>query len=812
VIRVNNRPFSDIICPMSWTLFIAPDVCNDFTFGNDQATTHDNLAEMVNAVLDEMAKTDEEPEDLKIRYTLTTTAEALAFLAKHPRRRDEFFDRCRAGQITISPWLCNTLWGLMSPEMCARGMMAARRLELESGLEFRTGNHSEMPSLPWGVGTLYAACGIEWVVVPWLEYDSALREVTAPPVFNYVGPDGGSVKMVFDQFASSKENYNQGSHLARYPDNVPAWMQHYADIDYPSKNVLAAGAYHDLYRSTPTQIRPLFEKIKALTELYPDLKIVHASFDTFCAAMKGIELPNVSGSFGMTWEGWPQALAKLAIDARRLESNFLNAETLVALVGQSDPSAYDETEASRRCAETNLVMLGDHAWNGLGEENILENVVFRRHWLEEGTISANRTRRRALKNFFKETEERITIFNALGHVRTGLVYLAAAAVDDVFTETYGAIPGQMIQRNGKNTLAFIAPETPGLGVRQDRLVMPVTHVGTLSATTANLTSPHYTALFDPKKLGIQSLVDTKSGTELRLGEKAIGEVLDGVTEKIKWTSVETEVICVGPVLATIRQTAESSDTIVTVDFTVFQTLDQVDIRTQVIKKVARIPERIVQIFPMIREGSIPIIDTPGALTKWAFQPEGDLLPGTDFSRACVQNLVEVEGNGVGISIATPDAFLVRPDLESLTIQVLGNEINAKEVSRDQGGETEFEFRFSIRAHAHEEPIVKALQWAQGIARPLEVWAGAPAHDLPKIEIEPNRALVTSLKPAFHGDAVTLKLSELTGQADLVVTVKGAKKVELCDLVERVLHELPVENNQVTVPIRGWGFAAIRIMY
>ena len=69
-----------------WTFFVINDTCPDYTWGNDEASTRHNFAELVRAHLDLMNMTDgDEPPD-RDRFNMTTTHEGSASSWAEPSR------------------------------------------------------------------------------------------------------------------------------------------------------------------------------------------------------------------------------------------------------------------------------------------------------------------------------------------------------------------------------------------------------------------------------------------------------------------------------------------------------------------------------------------------------------------------------------------------------------------------------------------------------------------------------------------------------------------------------------------------------
>jgi hypothetical protein len=116
----------------------------------------------------------------------------------YPQRQGELLRRIREGRLCVSPFLCNSLWGFQSVEGALRTFYPARRMEREHGLPIAVAEHIELPSLPWGMASLMAGCGIRWTFVPFLDYDSTFKGLKNLPLFRLEGPDGREVRVLLD--------------------------------------------------------------------------------------------------------------------------------------------------------------------------------------------------------------------------------------------------------------------------------------------------------------------------------------------------------------------------------------------------------------------------------------------------------------------------------------------------------------------------------------------------------------------------------------------------------------------------------------
>ena len=171
-------------------ILVGNDTCPDVTWGFTETQVRQAFADLIAAHLDEMTRTDELPLEDRDHYNAAAFIEVEAFLEIYPRRQDELFRRIREGRLCVSPFLCNSLWGFQSVEGALRTFYPARRMEREHGMPIGVAEHIELPSLPWGMASLMAGCGIRWVSVPFLDYDSTFKGLKNPPLFRMEGPDG----------------------------------------------------------------------------------------------------------------------------------------------------------------------------------------------------------------------------------------------------------------------------------------------------------------------------------------------------------------------------------------------------------------------------------------------------------------------------------------------------------------------------------------------------------------------------------------------------------------------------------------------
>ena len=815
-----------------WTIYVTNDNCPDYTWGLTEEQTRQAFADIVRGHLDEMNRTDQQPPENRDRYNMAVTQEALCFVERYPQRRDELIKRIKEGRVYVSPYLCNSLWGLAGTEQSLRLFYPARRLEREWGIAIDVAEHIEEPSLPWGTATILAGCGLRWLSTPFYGYDSTFGGLKCPPLFILEGPDGSRLRVVMDRWACGKSSYTQGAQVLRQPKSATAdWLPHYRSLGaaYPLKAILASGTHGDISPSSGHQARGFAEQITSHNAAPgPHPKIVNAALPMFCRAVDEAEdrapfLPVLRGSFGHSWDLWPVCLAKYVADMREGERTFLAAEALLAVAGRAHPQFYVAARPDRERAEWCWAMLSDHAWNGTDEKNQRHNADLRRQWGEEFLrLGRNLLGEGWVGAGLRSGERDLTVFNSLSVPRADLVRIEPPAGMAAAADGAAPLASQIVEEEGRRVLYFVSPVLPGFGIKAlTFLPAPAKELrsGKLRAAPTELEGPFYRLTVDPKTGGIASVVHKRSGAELvapRAGRTLCQTVYKSGQEQTL-TDVKSEVVAEGPVLARLRITGTAAGITVVNFVTVYAGIDRVDFDLRLSKPVVTTEERLCQMFPILRDGSVLRVEGPAAVIRPRPQPDGDLLPGADLRRFAVQNFVDAgPPAGPGVTLAPIDAFFLRLDLDALAFEALGNDQNYKEVVKDQNRVKEFRFRYALRGRGGPYSQAEAVSWSRSAATPLVAVAGrlTAGDPPPGIAVDPARAVATCLKPP-DGDtsgACILRLWETAGAGGpITVKVPGYRQAVQTDLLERDRGPLKIDGGAVTFDLPAYGLAAVRLI-
>jgi hypothetical protein len=810
-----------------FTIHVVNDACADYTWGFDEAQTRRNMADLVRAHLDEMSRTDDQPEGNRDRYTMAVTNEALAFLERYPTRRSELARRLHEGRLTLSPFLDNTLWGWQSEEAFLRSLYPARRLERELGVPIDVAHHVELPSLPWGAATLLAGAGVRWLALPFLEYDTEWGGLDVPPLFWLEGPDGGRVRVALDAWASRRHNYVQGRALLEDSSRIEAeWLPRFEGLGaaYPFHDILALGTHGDLGPQSAGEVERFAAAIRDWNARpSPPARLVSSTFAGFCRAVDAVEgqkpsLPTVRGDFGHSWEAWPVTLAAHAATARQAERDFLAAEALAAVAGKE--ALFAATREARERAEWRWAMLGDHAWNGTDDANRRENSSLRSRWADDLIDAARDLASRAWEAArLVGGSTAVTLFNPTSLPRQDVVRLElppGRPMREVRGGDGRPLPSQPVVEDEQPVLYFVPPRLEGYATKMLRLASGGPPPPTvLTATPTTLDGPFYRLSVDPRTGGLASLVHKPTGRELVVpGPHTLGQTVYFDGSEAVPDDVQSDVETIGPVLARLHVSYRTGPAETDLFVTLYAALDQVDLDYRVVKKPSAAEERLVHVFPVSAPGATLRLDTTGAVIRPRPAPEGDLVRGANTRRFAIQGFVDASSAGGGVTLAPLDAFLLRNDLEPLSFETLGNDQNFKEVTKDQGGATEFRFRYALRAHAGDYAGAEAFAWSRSVAMPIEATRGRISHTpAPGPEIDPARAIVLALKPpddpTVHG--VVVRLRETAGRSGpLTIGTAAWRRAVRLDLLEREGAPLPITDGRLTLDLPAHGFAAFRL--
>jgi alpha-mannosidase len=850
----NHRP---------WTLYLLADICTDYTWVyDDEASPRAHDAAVTEAELMLADQTEHGSTANCNHYNLVHAREAEFYLERYPDQEQRFFEHVRRGTITFNPFFNMALTGLMSLEELIRQFYPARTWAKQHDLNIGYANHQETPTITWAMAMVLKKCGIHHLVKSILPYECPWAErLEEPPLFFWEGPDGSRILV-----RRRNVDYVQGSFVLRDLRTTNATIHnailpHYAELGsaYPFNAIGLVGCYGDL---SPTSAELPAKKVETVTAynsqgwLYP--KLVNASHKQFWDHIdseietRAISLPIFRGDYGTAWESWPSSLAHDFAGWRRAQERANTADKLTALLCRLDRQWYESHRTQLAEGWMNLLYLNDHAWNGANDANRAFNAVLRRRWQEAANSLFDTlitTGMSALAKQVKTDEtEGILIFNGLSWPRSSLARLEHIGDEH---EIVDAISGETITtqsdiHEGRQIIYLDAKDVPSIGyrtftLRQTQKKPTMLHDDIWYFDGNQLEGPLYAVEISPVTGGITSLFDKVRGHQWVDPESPyhlnqclyLSNGLVANSDGIEYTPQRAKVVLesVGPLFARLRIHALLKNIQLTTTVTLYTNYDRVDIHNAVHKVPTAEKHELNFVFPFHVPDRRYRYEAPGALIAVG----EELRPGAGQAVTAVRHFVDVYNDDFGILLSQTDSGLIEfghrtsaedptaPDPTNSTIftLALGNWINWREVTRDQAGQTDFTFRYSMCGHDGGFDPVRAVRFGWEDNNELLVAMLAKQQDglLPSgrhsfVSVEPEHAILTTLKVAEEEGLLARlwECSEKSTEATIRVAGMGTLvEARQTDQLENDQVSIAVGNDSVKIPVSGRGLAAVRLL-
>jgi hypothetical protein len=261
-------------------------------------------------------------------------------------------------------------------------------------------------------------------------------------------------------------------------------------------------------------------------------------------------------------------------------------------------------------------------------------------------------------------------------------------------------------------------------------------------------------------------------------------------------------------------------------------LEQLDIVNELTREASSEPQCTWFAFPFAVADRQYHYDGPGAVLRPGLRTEGgDLLPGA--GRACIalQSFLAASNDDVTVLLATPEAHLVQLGAQALTdpladsdsrhplaLSLVAHNLTRNDHAVSQGGQTNFQFRYSLTAYPGAFHAAQAVRFGQGVAMPMPAaWMSGPveprftAPNAAFVIIEPENVIMTGLAVAPDGQGRILRLWECDGRdTEAVVTLRGlaATHAWRCDLLGARQEALHLNESVVHLPIPASGLRAL----
>lgn len=440
-----------------------------------------------------------------------------------PDRRRRILQAVKDGRFVVHglPFTLHT--ELLEPEDLVRGLGYASRLSRELGLPLpRDAKMTDVPSHSWILPTLLRHAGIDFLH---LGCNSASSSPEVPLLFWWEGPDGSRLLTMY-----SAAGYGTGLvPPAAWPYRTWLVVQHTGDNHGPP---------------TPDEVKQLLAEA---AQKLPGVKIRIGRLSDFADAIiaEKTEIPVVRGDMPDTWIHGPMCDPAGARTARNFRPAIGTAESLTVLLGiWGRPASSADGDRLIADAREGSLLYGEHTWGGAlswvtqygknidwkyGDAWKAERAVGRfsrleKSW-EEHTRYIEQAQQKiapllegAMRTLAEQVDvegRRVVVFNPLPWPRDGIVRMKSPGVR--FSALRPAEGGVAVPVSpDRDGFCFVVRDIPAMGYRT---FIPADAAGPQNDLrndpVAGVIENRFLKIsLDPKRNGIRSIVDKRTGREL----------------------------------------------------------------------------------------------------------------------------------------------------------------------------------------------------------------------------------------------------------------------------------------------------------
>jgi len=778
-------------------------------------------------------KTADYPVEARFRWNVEGLWSVESYLAQAGAdERQAFIDAVRQGTIGLQANDTNILTGLATPEELRHWTDGSRRLRAAYGIgPALSAMHSDIPGLSWPVVAALAQSGVRYFssgpnYMPGLpdggdRIGSTLKALGDRP-FWWASPSGEE-RLLFwmaGRGYSWFHGLNMGRMTERSRDDVLAYAKTLAESGYPYDMVQVR---YTIGGDNGPVDPALPDAVRAWNETFATPRLAINTADAMFAEFErrhGAGLPVYSGDMTPYWEDGAISSAAEEIMARAAARRLAQADALWAM---RNPAGYPATQAAN--AWRNLLLWHEHTWGAADSISQPDraDVVAQWNYKRAFAVNADAMSRALLAGAAPNAGPGVEIVNTLGWPRGGLVMLAAdqsRAGDRVRASDGRTLASQ---RLGDGRLAVWVDNVPPLGSRR------------LRVERGRAQEPKDSIAFDAPTFDtgtVRVQVDPSTGAIAQLGWRASGSrtVSGGAPPPRVDPRAPVATSGGGPrpptapmVGATVNRTAGRSEgrlnggplgqylyvpgrdvgavtgrtggritmaesgplvTVLRVDGpaaganSVRHTIrlvagsDEVQLTVDVDKTAVRTKESAHVAFPFFIPGGVVRVDLGEAIVR----PDQHQLPGSCRDFIGAHSVVDVSGDGAGVSLATLDAPLVQIGAitderqndrgtrnwrdrtapgTTLYAYLLNNYWHTNYKAEQQGP---LSYRFVLRPHGAFDPVA-LRRFSDEQDQPLLVFPvdpSAPPVRSP-FRFESETVLIAGLAPAGDGRALDVRL-------------------------------------------------------
>ena len=836
-------------------IYIAADDHTDYMWTGDEQQYRKAFLKMLDHYLDLADQTDSQPPDYQSRWN----CDGLLWFREFQQNRgesqvDRLVRRIKSGHISIPMTVLVSCYGGAPTEAVLRGLYYGGHVERKYDLRLRIAVSMENQTLPYGLGMLWAGSGVRY---SWKGICACASKVKAPgtrehDVYWWVGPDGSRILMKWYSLAPKLKN---GSYANEGPGGYAEARNARLAIEYVDKDAtfrqrnphdvigLFGQGWDDLTTIVPLsdQHRSFPAVAKAATN---DTRrvIVSNENDYFDDIEKthGHELPQVQAAFGNEWEIYSASLAEVSASVKRATEKLRAAEAMASVVACLQEDFGVHLREARDQAWIAYGLYWEHDWTADGPVSRERRAAWQRKIAKQIVDYVD-----ALHDLAKErlgqlivTEQSNVyfVFNPLGWKRTNVAEIELAGDGDfeaIDVAQSRSVESQVVTRDGKRYLQFLASDVPAVGYKSFRLVARSSKPAASSVAFAN------DGLINTRHHSLRLRTDGTLGdwTSKRLSKQLVGptQVVNRIAGGAGQWSVESR----GPVSTTFR--IEISEPVArTTRVTLYEHSDRIDIENQITQNFG---DTLAWRFDFQLDNPATYHEEVGAILDAAFQSSGgdydDHRSRTDW--LTLNHFAAIHDQQAVVTLSASDCQffhlgedVTKPmDSRSSSIHALaGGQVDGPKLGiQNQGGDRRFLQRFSLVADEFhgQQSRRDSMKAALEHQNPFVVGAvnakraALPADQFSLLAMESDDVIVWSAKPSEDGVAngIMVRLWNLAVDPseyalslripDVSGTVSAMKSCVVTTHVETDDHPVEVRNGSVYDQLSRGAIRTIRCL-
>ncbi|MCX7872073.1 MAG: glycoside hydrolase [Verrucomicrobiae bacterium] len=748
-------------------------------------------------------------------------------------KQKEFIKFIKEGRIGLDAFYGNILTGLSRPEELIRMMGYAMKVSEMWGVKVESAMISDVPGYTWSTVTAMAQAGVRYFSFAPNYFDrmGGTMITWQDKPFWWIAPDGVNKVLCWCPTRGYALGHliGHGEALARF---LPQYLNELREKQYPYEITYIRWNVHGDNGAPDEQ---LSDVVRAWNERYAEPRLIIATtaeaFRKF-EQKYGKSLPQYRGDYTPYWEDGAGSSAFETAMNRASAERLVQAETLWAIrnLKNFDVNAFYN-------GWRNVLLYSEHTWgahNSVSEPDkpfVKEQWRIKRGFAVEADEVSKKLFERAIAIKGEVIESAIDVYNTVSWFRTELVTVPkeiAQQYSAVFDDSGKSI---LCQKLASGEIVFVAEKVPPFGAKRYKLGNSENTPSSkgLLVKPNKIEHPLFTIGVDDESGAIVSLISKLNGKEYvdARAKTAINDyfyLIGADVRKVQRTG-KTKITVKenGPLVGSLLIESEAPGCKRLLrEVRVVNGLDKIELINTVEKLPIRKKEGVHFGFGFDVEKATVRMDVGLATVR----PNIDQIPAACKNWFSVQRWVDISNEKHGITMAPVDAPLL--EVGDITANLIGSQTDPKAWItnlapssviyswvmnnhwhtnyRAEQDDTVI-FRYIMRLHDGYSSV-EATRFGVEASQPLVVArASGATPPKPRVLIDADDVVATTLKPSDDGKALVLRLFGAGGRATNVKLFWNDPKPK--NIWLSGTGEKPLKKVGDTVQVPPWGVVTLR---